>query len=136
METNTRNDMKKIIEQDLTGAYEDAQTEAQYTWKENEIAWYFCTTYCDVFKVQFTGKHWLSGNKWRYNKIYQYKYLESSGNLDFHYRGKDGISHDEEGVFYTTKKEAIVYGIAWIKARKADALEKYKKDFDRLKNYK
>ena len=129
--------MQKIIEQDLSGHLETANTNAIYTWEKDEIAWYFCRTYNDVFKVQFTGKHWLSGNKWRYNKIYQYKYLESSGEHNLATKGidRDGISHGDENEFYTIKEEAIEIGLKYINRVFNDAIETHKKDTLKLSKF-
>jgi len=130
--------MQKIIVQDLCGDEETAKKEAKYTWQKGEIAWYFCTNYRDVFKVEFTGERWISGNKWRYEKIYQYKYLECSGDHDLNSKGleDDGISHGEEGLFYSTKEEALARGFMCIKTIKNYALETFEKDLNRLKEYK
>ena len=70
--------MQKIIKQDLGGGEEEANKTAEYTWQKDETAWYFCSIYNDVFKVKFTGKHWLIGNKWGRYKVYQFEYVESS----------------------------------------------------------
>lgn len=130
--------MQKIIDQKLGGSEETAKLQAQYTWEKDEVAWYFCKTYRDVFKVQFTGKHWIVGNKWRYDKIYQYKYLESSNehhNLVTKGLYNDGISHGSEDEFYTSKQEALTIGFRYIERVKKRAIEEFEKDSARLKGY-
>jgi hypothetical protein len=130
--------MQKIFKQDLSGGLETAKVNAIYTWEKDEIAWYFCTIHNDVFKVQFTGEHWLSGNKWRYNKIYQYKYLESSGEHNLAAKGLDydGISHGDEHEFYTTKEEAIELGLRYVNNVFNDAVEKYKTNILKLSKFR
>lgn len=128
--------MQKIIEQKLTGSKESADLIAEYTWGENEIAWYFCMSYHDVFKVQFTSEHWLAGNKWGWDKIYQYKYLEDSGgDHELLYTVEDGINHGNEVIFYTTKKEAINRGVFVLNHIKNTAIKKYNEDMKRLTLY-
>ena len=129
--------MQKIIKQDLCGSEETAKSLAQYTWQKNEIAWYFDTTYRDIFKVEFTGEHWIVGNKWGRSKIYQYKYLESSGEHELNRKGLDynGISHGNEEFFYTTKQEALTRGFRFIEAVKNEAILTFEKDMNRLNVY-
>lgn len=129
--------MQKIIEQNLGGSEDDANSKAEYTWEKDEIAFLFCTTRRDVNKVQFDGKRWLSGNKWGRNKIYQYKYLETSGNRDISGMGldDDGISWDREERFFSTREEAIQLGFRFIERVKNDAIEVFEKDMEKLTNY-
>ncbi len=129
--------MQKIIEQRLDGSEEQANLDAQYTWEKDEIAWYFSPIYRDIFKVKFTGKRWLVGNRWGRDKIYQYEYLESSGNHNLKKQGLnfDGISHGYETSFYTTKEEAFSKGLMCITRDKEDALETFEKDFKKLIQY-
>lgn len=126
--------MQKIIKQDLGGSEKQADKEARYTWQKNEIAWYFCTNYHDLFEVKFTGNHWLSGNKWRRDKIYQYKYLSSTGDHDLNRMGlnNDGISHHDEDDFFTNRSEALVQGNRYLKRVFKDATKKYNDDMLRL----
>jgi hypothetical protein len=130
--------MQKILDQQLDGSEETANAKAIYTWEKDEIAWRYCWIYHDVFKVQFTGEHWLSGNKWRYNKIYQYKNLDSSGShemkLDPVY--KENISHDNEEAFFTTRDEALIKGFNHISKTFNDALADFQKNFARLTEYR
>ncbi len=122
--------MQKIIKQELSGSLANAEQTAQYTWEKDEIAWYFCSTYNDVFKVKFTGAHWISGNKWSYEKIYEYEFLDKSSNER---REKEGeVSHHEEDIFYSTKQEAIDRGIAIIKNAKAHYLKRFEDNMKRL----
>ena len=128
--------MQKTIEQDLSGSETKASEIAQYTWAKDEIAYYYCYIYRDVFKVEFTGKHWLSGNKWKYNKIYQYKCIDSSGDqsrLDPSH--EYNVSHDDEKFFFTERQEAIDCAKSHIKKRKDDAISEYDKDLLRLLEY-
>ena len=129
--------MQRILDQELDGSQEQAETIAIYTWEKDEIAWYFCNIYKDVFKVQFTGKHWLSGNKWRFNKIYQYRYLESSSSKDLSRKGldEDGISHGQEDIFFTTKEEAIEKGLKWVNRHFDNAKDEFTKDINKLNLY-
>ena len=129
--------MQKIIEQRLDGGQEKSNLEAKYTWQENEEAYYFCTTYRDVFKIKFTGNKWLSGNGWGWRKIYQYEFIESSGEHNLKEKGldRDGKSHDEESVFYTEKQEAIDRGKRYLEGTLKDALDKYENDMIRLSRY-
>jgi len=130
--------MQKIIEQDLGGNEEKAKSIVKYTWEKDEIAYYFCTAHRDVFKVQFTGERWFILGRWgNGEKIYQYKYLESSGK---HYletkADNNGISHGSEDIFYTTKEEAILIGIEFIETQKYSALETFEKDMQKILKYK
>lgn len=129
--------MRKIIDQQLDGSIESAKEKVIYTWQKDEIAWYFDTTWCDVFKVKFTGECWLSGNKWNYNKIYQFEYLDCSGNHDLKKKGlnDNGISHGEERLFYTLPEEALEKGYEYIETNLKEAQAKYNKDNDRLEAY-
>lgn len=124
--------MQKIIEQNLN----DPEVKALYTWEKDETAWLFNTVYRYVFKVKFTGGRWLSVRR---EKIYQFYYLDSSVNhelkvkeLDYH----NGVSHDNEEAFYTTREEAINLGIRYIEREKELALLKYEKDLKRINEYK
>jgi hypothetical protein len=129
--------MQKIIEQKLSGDQETAKKEAKYTWEKGEIAWLFDHIYRDIFKVEFTGEHWLIGNKWSRSKIYEYKYLESSGYHDLKTKGfdNDGISHDNEKVFYTTKEEALKRDYDYINKVEQECIDKCKEDRLRLSVY-
>lgn len=130
--------MQKILDQKLSGSEEDAKAKAIYTWEKNEIAWIFNTTYLDVFKVKFTGEHWLCGNKWGWYKIYQYRYLECSGEHFLNSMGlnDDGISHDEEDKFYSTKEEALNRGYRCIVRIRNEAVKDFEKVMKRLGEYK
>ena len=127
---------QKIIEQRLDGDLETAKEKAQYSWQKDDIAWYFCYIFKDVFKVRFTGEHWLSGNKWGYNKIYQFEYLDSSGR-DLRYVGENGdrISHREESNFFTTREAAIKRALRFVEIEKEEALKKYEEDKLRIEKY-
>lgn len=130
--------MQKILEQDLSGSENEALLKVEYTWQKDEIAYFFDTNYCDVFKVRFTGDNWLSGNKWSRKKIYKFKYLESSGDHEFKTRGSDvnhRYSHTEEDKFYTNKKEALERGFKYIEAIKNDALKTFESNKIRLNLY-
>lgn len=130
--------MQKIFEQRLGGNKEQAEKEVKYTWEKDEIAYYFCTSHRDVFKVQFTGVRWFLLSRWgNGNKIYQYKYLESSGNHNLQTKGidRDGISHGDEEEFYTTKEEAIERAFRYIKRVNEDAMETFSKDMSRITKY-
>lgn len=129
--------MQKIIKQDLGNSEEIANSIAEYTWAEDEIAWLFDSTWRDVFKVQFTGKHWLSGNKWGRDKIYQYRFLDSSGEHDLKRKGldNDGISHDDEDDFYTTKEEALSRGIRHISNKLQSSVDEHIEDLKRLQDF-
>ena len=127
--------MQKIIEQELGGDKEKAKDIVKYTWAKDEIAFYFCPTFNDVFKIQFTGERWFLLSRWsKGDKIYQYKYLESSGR-DITYAGEKGISHGNENVFYTTKEEAIERGIRYTEYQLNEAIDKHKSDLARLMTY-
>lgn len=129
---------QKIIEQRLSGSEETAELEAKYTWKKDEIAWYYCNTFKDVFKVQFTGKNWLIGNKWGRSKIYQYKHLDDhSGDHDIAREGldHDGISHSNENNFYTTKEAVVHEALRHIEAIKDYALKEYEEDKEKIKKF-
>ena len=107
--------MQKIITQIISGDPEIAKTQVIYTWEKDEIGYYFCTNYKDVFEVQFTGERWFLPYKWSDAvKIYQYRFIGSSSPNNLQYRGENGISHGEEEKFYTTKEEAIEYGLRWL----------------------
>lgn len=113
--------MQKTINQRLGGTENIANREAKYTWKKDEEAWYFCSISRSVFKIKFTGKHWLAGNKWKRQKIYEFEYLESSNpskNME------NTISHQQEHVFYTSKTEAIAKALRYIKHIKTIAIKK------------
>lgn len=129
--------MQKINKQNLGGGLEDAKLLAEYTWKKDEVAWYFCTAHNDVFQVRFTGNNWLSGNKWGRDKIYQYTYLASSGSHDLKRKGlnNDGISHGDENEFFTTKQEAIESGLRFINNNLNSALDEYRQYSTKLMNY-
>jgi hypothetical protein len=130
--------MQKVFTQTLQGDKESAETKAIYTWQKDEIAWFFDSNYRDVFKVQFTGNHWLSGNKWGYEKVYEYKYLESSGIHEYKINASDedrGISHEIENLFFTSKEDAVAYGIYYLKRVKNDAISTFRKDLKRITDY-
>lgn len=130
--------MQKIIKQDLTGALLSAQRKAKYTWKKGEIAWYFCNAHRDIFKVRFTGDRWLAGNKWGYEKIYQYKHLESSGDHDLSPQPgiwQNHISHGNESEFYSTKKEAFLRGMRFLGSKKKETFKEISESATRLKTY-
>ncbi len=130
--------MQKIFEQQLGGNKEQAEKIVKYTWEKDEIAFYFCSTYRDVFKVQFTGVRWFMLSRWgNGDKIYQYKYLESSGDHNLQTKGieRDGISQGHEDEFYTTKEEAIERAFRYIKRVNDDAMETFKKDMNRITLY-
>ncbi len=127
--------MKKIIKQQLDGDEETAKEVAQYTWQKDEIAWYFCRNYHDVFKVRFTGEHWLIGNKWGREKIYQFEHLESSNPDKYTFSPgslKEKISHGEEWMFCTEKEEALDEGIRILSDRKNEAIKTLKEEIKRL----
>jgi hypothetical protein len=127
--------MQKIISQDLSGSETEANKIAEYTWEEGEIAWLF--DYDKVYRVIFTGKRWIIGNKWGRNKIYQFKYLEGSCGRDVKYLGldNDGISHSNEDMFYTTKQEALTRCYRYIDRVKQNAIEEHYKTYHELKKY-
>ena len=127
--------MQKIKRQRLSGSLEEAEKKAKYTWGKAEMAYYFCTTYKEVFKVQFTGKRWLAGNAWGRKKIYQYKYIEGSGHMDTVLNTRYGISHDEEKVFFSEKKEALRQGMNYLNRRMAEEQKRYSEAADRLFKY-
>ncbi len=129
--------MRKIIKQELGGDEETAKQLAEYTWQKDEEAWFYCNIYRNVYKVKFTGEHWLIGNKWGRTKIYQYRYLQSSGLQDLSRCGLNynGISHGDEEDFYTTFEEAIEFGYRCIKRTIDDAIEKFREDSVRLSIY-
>ena len=117
--------MQKIIKQNLTGDKESANAEAEYTWSKDEIAFYFCTIYNDVFKVKFTGGHWLAGNKWGWNKIYEFEYLECSNPKNNRFEFGTPISLGKEHIFYDSKAQAVAMGLRHLKRLKEEA----EKDF-------
>ncbi len=128
--------MQKIISQDLSGSQTEAEKIAQYSWKEGEIAWLFDSEYIDVFKVKFTGRNWLRGNKWGRAKAYEFKYLEGSGNQDLTI--EDTISNISSGIedeFFTTKKEAVDLGYLLIALTRENAINKFASDSKRLLEY-
>ncbi len=130
--------MQKIIKQDLGGSEEQAREKAQYTWVKDEIAWMFDANYRDIFKVKFTGEHWIVGNKWGREKIYQYQFLDSSGEHNLKLKGhnnEDGISHDSEDAFFTDKKDALNAGYDYIAIVREDAINRFDKDSKRLMEY-
>lgn len=129
--------MQKIIKQKLDGSESQANEEAQYTWEKDEIAYYFCRTFSDVFKIQFTGEHWLSGNRWGRNKIYKFRYLEGSSDEDFSRKGlySDGVSWGSEDDFFTTKEEAILVGIKYISKVFSRAKDEFEKAYEKLSTY-
>ncbi len=132
------NSMQKIIEQNLGGNEEVAKTIVKYTWEKDEIAWYFCNSFRDVFKVQFTGERWFLLSRWGDDrKIYQYRFLESSGEHELKLKGLDnnGISHGEEESFYTTKEEALSRGYRFINRIKDNAIKDFENDMERLNTY-
>ncbi len=126
--------MQKIFKQHLGGPKEIAQKEAKFTWEKEEEAWYFCIILRNVFQVRFTGEHWLSGNTWRRQKIYQYEYIASS-HTDFQSQFLKKICFGPEQYFYTSKNEAIMRGLRHIGKTKEKAPEAYKKDKARLLAY-
>lgn len=131
--------MQKIIKQDLSGNEETAKQKAQYTWEKDEEAWYFCTTFEDVFKVKFTGEHWLAGNERRRKKIYQYEYLESSDPESHSFDNTSSvkkISHSEESIFSATKKQAIARGLRYIKKAKDEIIKECDEAKAKLLAYK
>jgi len=131
--------MKKVFEQDLGGNQEIAKRHVKYTWQKDEIAYYFCKTYKNVFKVQFTGENWFLLHRYigSVTKIYQFKYLECSNGEDVSAKGYDssGISHSEEDVFYTTKQEAIAEGDEYLIAKAKEAIESFEKYTNFLRKY-
>jgi hypothetical protein len=133
--------MQKIIKQNFEGlSLEEAEQQAEYTWQKDEIAFYFCYIYCDVFKVRFTGKHWLiqSGRFSNPEKIYQYEYLDGSDLSSRHLQTsnpEEKVSHSKEEIFFTTKEDAISKGLEYIKFIKKDALKKFRKDLAKLTTY-
>lgn len=130
--------MQKIIKQDLTGELLSAQRKAKYTWNKGETAWYFCLAHRDIFKVRFTGERWLVGNKWMYEKVYQYRYLSTSGDQDLQGEGlnHDGISHGKEAEFYSTQKEAVKRGIEYLTSKKDSLIEEIDADINRIQSFK
>ncbi len=128
--------MQKIILQNLSGDKEIAKTQVIYTWQKDDIAYYFCTTFRDVFKVQFTGERWFIPYRWgNDSKIYQYKYLDSSSPSNLSHRGENGVSHGSEDEFYTTKEEAIERGIRYINNVFNAAIKEYSEDSKKIMNY-
>ncbi len=133
--------MQKIIEQDLGGGEEYANNNAQYTWEKDEIAWYFCTSFKLIYKIKFTGKHWLSGNKWSRNKIYEYVKLECSADKDSNLyshkmSGEDLFSWSEENNFYTEREEVIQRALNNIERIKDNALKEYQEKLDHINHYR
>lgn len=126
--------MKKVLEQDLGGNQDIAKRHVKYTWQKDEIAYYFCRTYKNVFKVKFTGENWFLLHRYisTTTKIYQFKYLECSNGEDV---SEKGISHSEEDVFYTTKKEAIDEGNEYLVAKAKEAIESFEKYTNFLRKY-
>ncbi len=124
--------MQKIINQNLGGSEEQAKEKAEYTWVKGETAWLFESITRDVCKVEFTGEHWLIGNKWGREKIYQFLHLENSSDSEFAFKG---ISHDSEDSFFTTKKEALDRGYNYIGRVREDALKQFNQDSKRLMEY-
>ena len=129
--------MRKIFKQDLGGDEIKAKDIVKYTWEKDEIAYYYCSTFREVFKVEFTGQKWFLLSRWGDGrKIYQYKYLEcSDATRSLSSQGDKGISHGEEDEFYTTKEEAIERGIRSIEYHLKDAIEKHDKDLKGLLTY-
>lgn len=130
--------MQKIILQDLSGRKASAERKAKYTWRRNEKAWYFCPIFRNIYQIKFTGKRWLSGNKWNRIKIYEFEYIQS---LDPKLKiegceEKDKFSHQEENVFFTTKNEAIRLGMRYITQIKDNAMLTFEKDMDKLRSFK
>lgn len=125
--------MQKIAEQDLSGSKEEAEAKAKYTWEKDEIAYKIDIIYDEVIKVRFTGERWLSGNKWGYNKIYQFECLESTGYYNVKENGINKICHDNEERFFTDKKEAIKKMMSILKNQKIRLLEENAAKMTRLK---
>lgn len=102
-------DTRRILKQDddLRGDEEMAKQKAVYTWNKDEIAWRYCNTVHSVERVLFTGERWLIGNKWRYEKIYQFKIMSSSSR--HHNEGE--MTHDGEDAFFETFESACEYAI-------------------------
>ena len=124
--------MQKIIKQDLGGSEIDAQKKAQYTWKKGEIAWYFCNTWRNLFEVKFTGKHWIIGNRWSREKIYQYKYLSSTSGVDIKGLHNDGISHGSESSFFSERSEALAQANRILTSDINNKIDTYNEDMKRL----
>lgn len=128
--------MRKIVEQNLPSDPESAEEQAIYTWQKDEIAFYFCSIFKDVFEVQFTGERWLIQSRWgNDSKIYQYRYINSSSPSDLHYRGEKGISHGNEEIFYTTKEEAIEEGLRYIESELNEAVKEHDKNLAKIMGY-
>lgn len=130
--------MQKIHPQNLSFNKEEAENEVIYTWEKDEIAYYFCSIYNVVFKIQFTGERWFLHYRWGNDeKIYQYKYLECSDGRNVSRQGADasGISHSNEGTFFTTQEEAIEQGIRIIERRLSDAIKEHDTQLKSLVSY-
>jgi hypothetical protein len=128
--------MRKVVTQNLSGDPEIAKTQVIYTWEKDEIAYYFCPNFKDVFEVQFTGKRWILPSKWgNDSKIYQYRYIGSSSPNNLQYRGENGISHDNEEVFYTTKEEAIEHGLWYLAKELKLATQEHDRDLAKIMEY-
>lgn len=124
---------QRIHEQKLDGNLEDATARAVWVWKEGETAYKidfgarpFQFT---INKVQFTGKHWLAGNRWNYDKIYEYHMLDATDSYHLDKMHKGEVSWTNENLFHETVESAMSKIRVWDN----NQLEDLKKD--REKNH-
>jgi hypothetical protein len=122
--------MQKIIKQDLSGSQEGAEKKAKYTWKKGETAWFLEDA--NIYKVKFTGRHWIRGDRYGREKVYEIEFLESS---DPNFQKQNEISNKEEKVFYSTKKEVITLWRKQIINKKANAIETYYNEIEKLRRF-
>ncbi len=116
---------QKILDQRLSGSEELAKAAAIYTWQKGEIAWTINFSR-EIFEVQMTGERWLSGSKWRYDKIYQFKFL--NGSVDISQRDeKDLISHQSEDKFYVSFLDAFYVAKRTLEREKRYSIESFEK---------
>jgi hypothetical protein len=121
--------MSRTLEQELTGSIEDANKKAVYVWEKGEVAWVKTTNRIPI-KVKFDGERWLSGNKWRYEKIYQYEVLEGN---DYDLVG--AVSWARENLFVETREEAISHFRAWETRKLSGAATEYAKNMAAIYEY-
>lgn len=121
---------RKVFKQDLSGSKDDAALKAVYTWKKDEIAWIVGAS-GDIFKVQFTGEVWLSGNKWSYDKIYQYRFVHV-----LYIGDENSISHSKENELFVSFLDAYTFTTNKLKHEKEDVMKKIDEKLKILENYK
>lgn len=121
--------MSRVIDQELTGSREVAELKAIYVWEKGEVAW-VKTMHNIPIKVRFDGERWLSGNTWKYEKIYQYEVLECNENTIV-----GATSWGEEKLFVETKEEAIAYARSRENRKLSDAAQEFAKNMAALDAY-